>query len=110
MIVFIVSYAREENSILTRTMINLVFFERKIFIRKLFRVQLRELRELGLLDCIYENHIRTRVPRNLLRFNAVYRQTPRLMLLHERPRPVVPNDQDAIVAVGDLRDWLAEDT
>jgi hypothetical protein len=46
----------------------------------------------------------------LLRFNAVYRQTPRLMLLHERPRPVVPNDQDAIVAVGELRDWLAEDT
>jgi hypothetical protein len=32
------------------------------------------------------------------------------MLLHERPRPVVPNDQDAIVAVGELRDWLAEDT
>ena len=113
MIIFIVIYAHEENSILTRTRVNLVFFERKIFIRKLFRVQLRELRELhelGLLGRIDENHFRTRIPRNFLRFNAVYRRTPGLMLLHEHPRPVVPNDQDAIVAVGELRDWLAEDT
>ena len=99
MIIFIVIYAHEENSVLTRTTVNLVFFERKIFIRKLFRVQLRELGMLGRID---ENHFRTRIPRNFLRFNAVYRRTPRLMLLHERPRPVVPNDQDAIVAVGEL--------
>ena len=110
MIIFIVVHAHEENSILTQSRVNLVFFERKIFIRKLFRVQLRELRELGLLGRIDENHFRTRIPRNFLRFNAVYRRMPRLMLLHERPRPVVPNDQDAIVAVGELRDWLAEDT
>ena len=109
MIIFIVIYAHEENSILTQTRVNLVFFERKIFIRKLFRVQLRELRELhelGLLGRIDENHFRTRIPRNFLRFNTVYRRTPGLMLLHERPRPVVLNDQDAIVAVGELRDWL----
>ena len=44
MIIFIVIHAHEENSILTQSRVNLVFFERKIFIRKLFRVQLRELR------------------------------------------------------------------
>ena len=48
--------------------VNLVVFERKIFIRKLFRVQLRELRELhelGFLGRIDENHFRTRISKEL---------------------------------------------
>ena len=111
MIIFIVIYAHEENSILTQSRVNLVFFSVKYSSESSSASSsVNSATPLGLLGRIDENHFQTRIPRNFLRFNAVYRRTPRLMLLHEHPRPVVPNDQDAIVAVGELRDWLAEDT